>query len=231
MKNHLVCLKEASVLDYYVSGFWWAKESSFSPEQIQAFMSLLQILMENLRTKRMTIADNLRELAAAMKEVSRSEADENDGPELFSLDESTCIIDFLKGSLFQHYKLYEFVFIHSRDDLFLRFQENIDVDLFINSLHAHPLEEGLSQDMYSLFIDVGTPEQPEEETLPEEQKFDYVIETPTRDPLEGFTVEDVKQVLQNITGSVVKNLQSEINKKLQQQEEDYLARLEKVIRS
>ncbi|KAG2467334.1 CBCO1 protein, partial [Polypterus senegalus] len=177
MKNHLVCLKEASVLDYYVSGFWWAKESSFSPEQIQAFMSLLQILMENLRTKRMTIADNLRELAAAMKE------------------------------------------------------ENIDVDLFINSLHAHPLEEGLSQDMYSLFIDVGTPEQPEEETLPEEQKFDYVIETPTRDPLEGFTVEDVKQVLQNITGSVVKNLQSEINKKLQQQEEDYLARLEKVIRS
>ncbi|KAB0351851.1 hypothetical protein FD754_016708, partial [Muntiacus muntjak] len=48
-KNLQTCLKEASLLDYYVSGFLWAKGMNFSVIQYSKFMTLLDMLLHNLR--------------------------------------------------------------------------------------------------------------------------------------------------------------------------------------
>lgn len=48
-KNHKTCMREAALLDYYVCGFWWAKEASFSPTQTSFTMAVLHSLLDNIR--------------------------------------------------------------------------------------------------------------------------------------------------------------------------------------
>ena len=42
-------LKEASILDYYVAGFWWAREQGFVQEQASAFYTVLHMMLENVK--------------------------------------------------------------------------------------------------------------------------------------------------------------------------------------
>ena len=42
-------IKEATLLDYYVSAVWWAREQSFSASQTSAFYTLVHVLLENLK--------------------------------------------------------------------------------------------------------------------------------------------------------------------------------------
>lgn len=47
-------MKEAALLDYYVCGFWWAKEASFSPTQTSFTMAVLHLLLDNVRGTEVT---------------------------------------------------------------------------------------------------------------------------------------------------------------------------------
>jgi len=43
-------LNEAIILDYFVAALWWAaKEQKFTKEQISAFYTLIQTLLDNVR--------------------------------------------------------------------------------------------------------------------------------------------------------------------------------------
>jgi hypothetical protein len=42
-------MREVALLDYYSSGFWWAKESGFSPAQISFSMAVFQRLLDNIK--------------------------------------------------------------------------------------------------------------------------------------------------------------------------------------
>ena len=51
LKNQRTCMREAALLDYYVSGFWWAKEANFSSTQLSFTMAVLQMMLDNMRGK------------------------------------------------------------------------------------------------------------------------------------------------------------------------------------
>lgn len=51
MKEPLTSLKQAVLLDYYVSGFWWAKALEFTPVQLGGLLTLLNMLMNNIESK------------------------------------------------------------------------------------------------------------------------------------------------------------------------------------
>lgn len=51
LKKHKACVKEAALLDYFVAGFWWAKEMTFTCQQISFIMALLQLLLDNIKGK------------------------------------------------------------------------------------------------------------------------------------------------------------------------------------
>uniref|UniRef100_A0ACB8F7T2 Uncharacterized protein n=1 Tax=Sphaerodactylus townsendi TaxID=933632 RepID=A0ACB8F7T2_9SAUR len=55
LKQFKTSLKEAVLLDYYVSGFCWAKETNFAAVQIAGFMTLLNLLLENLGNHLVTL--------------------------------------------------------------------------------------------------------------------------------------------------------------------------------
>ncbi|XP_013927288.1 PREDICTED: uncharacterized protein C10orf107-like [Thamnophis sirtalis] len=86
-----------------------------------------------------------------------------------------------------------------------------------------PLEEGLPSDIYFKFEEEEEEEEPGG-VLAEEPAEEQV----TVDPLMGYTIEDVRSVLGQLTNELIGNIQSEIYEKLQMQEDAYSTRIEKL---
>lgn len=49
LREHETSLEDATVLDFYVSGFWWGKEQGWNEQQISALVTVHQRLIENVR--------------------------------------------------------------------------------------------------------------------------------------------------------------------------------------
>ncbi|XP_028733061.1 ciliary-associated calcium-binding coiled-coil protein 1 [Peromyscus leucopus] len=230
-KNLQTCLRDAILLDYYVSGFFWAKGMDFSIDQYSKFMTLLDMLLNNLQTLHMSLEDSIKWLGEVMAEIGPNRSRKNEEPHVFDVKEANAITDYLKISLFQHYRLYEFMFNSTREEIVIGTEQTIEVVKPADYPFPAPLEEGISLDIYSAFIDRSpTPESeqkvPDQEQSPQESQPE--TETAEVDPLVGFTIDDVKSALARVTDEVLLNIQKEINEKLQVQEEAFSARIEKL---
>ncbi|GCB79468.1 hypothetical protein scyTo_0019550, partial [Scyliorhinus torazame] len=93
-----------------------------------------------------------------------------------------------------------------------------------------PLEESLTWDIYSSYVLLQPSEEMGTKVEVKAEGSGEVTETTTVDPLENYTIDDVKSALGEVTGDVLRNLQTEINEKLQKQEEAYTARISKLIK-
>ncbi|XP_066522507.1 ciliary-associated calcium-binding coiled-coil protein 1 isoform X2 [Hoplias malabaricus] len=226
-KKHQTCLKEAAILDYFVAGFWWAKEMNFNCQQISFIMALLQLLLDNLKDKQMPFSENIKAFTQNLLTTRKSSADTNVKP-LFDRDQIKSITDYFKSGLFQHYRLYQFLFTHPRNEMLQGMERNIEV---VNAgVFAAPLEEGIPSEVYLRYI-APAPETPppqeleeclekhEEEPGESEQREGHTI-------LEDFSVEDVREVLGEMTKEMLTKLQAEFTEKLRIQEESYTSRLD-----
>uniref|UniRef100_A0A9J8CH84 Ciliary associated calcium binding coiled-coil 1 n=1 Tax=Cyprinus carpio carpio TaxID=630221 RepID=A0A9J8CH84_CYPCA len=201
IENHQTCVKEAALLEYFVNGFCWAKEMNFSSQQISFIMALLQQLLDNIKNKQ-SFADNFKTF---IQTVLASKASF-----LFTTtDQIKAITDYFKTSLFQHYRLYELIFNHRREEQLLKIEKCIEV---INPAEfAAPLEEGMPTDLYFHYMApprVQTPEQTMQASHEEN------VEEPGKAELEespgnqvGFSVEDVREVLGEMTQEMLAKLQ------------------------
>uniref|UniRef100_A0A8C2DR72 Ciliary associated calcium binding coiled-coil 1 n=1 Tax=Cyprinus carpio TaxID=7962 RepID=A0A8C2DR72_CYPCA len=222
IENHQTCVKEAALLEYFVNGFCWAKEMNFSSQQISFIMALLQQLLDNIKNKQ-SFADNFKTF---IQTVLASKASF-----LFTTtDQIKAITDYFKTSLFQHYRLYELIFNHRREEQLLKIEKCIEV---INPAEfAAPLEEGMPTDLYFHYMApprVQTPEQTMQASHEEN------VEEPGKAELEespgnqvGFSVEDVREVLGEMTQEMLAKLQADFTEKLRVHEETYISRLERL---
>ncbi|XP_025925728.1 ciliary-associated calcium-binding coiled-coil protein 1 [Apteryx rowi] len=222
-------LKEAILLDYYTSGFWWAKEMNFSLTQLTGFMGLLNFLLENLSDKHMTLVDNIKELGRKMAGIGGTHSEGSGGLDFFSVEQAKAVIDYLNISLFQRYKLYEYLFHSPREELVISDKYVTELAPPADDTFPVPLEEGIPSDISSspTAAEMDSKESDQEsyleEPCPEAESFEA-------DASAGFTVEDVKSVMGEIKNEIIGNLEAEINKKLQIQEEAYTSRTEKLKR-
>ncbi|XP_033622462.1 ciliary-associated calcium-binding coiled-coil protein 1 isoform X3 [Fukomys damarensis] len=123
-KNLQTCLKDAILLDYYVSGFLWAKGMDFSIIQCSKFMTLLDMLLHNLKTLNMSLEDNIKWLGEVMAEIGPTHSQRIDEWNTFDVKQANAIIDYLKMSFFQHYKLYKFIFYSTREEIVIGTERN-----------------------------------------------------------------------------------------------------------
>ncbi|XDV44960.1 hypothetical protein PO909_013162 [Leuciscus waleckii] len=195
-KKHQICLKEAAQLEYFVSGFWWAKEMNFTSQQVSFIMALLQQLLDSIKYKQASFADNFKAFTQTVLATRKSPSTEAKESFLFNTDQIKAITDYFKTSLFQHYRQYELLFSHRREEQLLKIEKCIEV---INPADfAAPLEEGMSTDLYFHYVDpprVQTPEKGMEESHEanmEEAGKAELEESPGNHV--GFSVEDVQEV-------------------------------------
>ncbi|XP_053442018.1 ciliary-associated calcium-binding coiled-coil protein 1 isoform X2 [Nycticebus coucang] len=146
-------LKDAILLDYYVSGFLWARGMDFSIIQYSKFMTLLNMLLHNLKTLHMSLEDSIKWLGEVMAELGPNHSQKCDDWNIFDIKQANAIIDYLKISLFQHYKLYEFLFYSAREEIVIGAEQVIEVVKPPGCPFPDPLEEGISFDIYSTFIE------------------------------------------------------------------------------
>ncbi|XP_028424506.1 ciliary-associated calcium-binding coiled-coil protein 1 isoform X4 [Perca flavescens] len=142
LRNHQICMKEAALLDYYVCGFWWAKEANFTPIKISFTMAVLHMLLDNIREKQMVLVENLMEFAKALCAACKWSTSKEDSPPLLDREEATALISYIRNSLFQKYRLYELLFTTSREELLTGMERTIEVLSCQDALT--PLEEGIS---------------------------------------------------------------------------------------
>uniref|UniRef100_A0A8C6Y4B8 Ciliary associated calcium binding coiled-coil 1 n=1 Tax=Naja naja TaxID=35670 RepID=A0A8C6Y4B8_NAJNA len=235
LKHRLTSLTEAALLDYYVSGFWWAKGLEFSSVQIGGFLTLLNLLLDNLETYHMSLEENIQELASAMAGIGLSNSEISGGFEFFTIDQAKAIINYVKSSLFQHYTLYKYLFHGPREELVIGDEQVVEVVQPAKTPFPAPLEEGLASDIYSKFLALtpGEEEEEEEEEEATKEPERVLAEAPaeeqgTVDPLMGYTIEDVRLLLGQLTNDLISNIQTEIYEKLQMQEDTYSTRIEKL---
>ncbi|KAM7382241.1 hypothetical protein PAMA_012887 [Pampus argenteus] len=117
LRHHQICTKEATLLDYYVCGFWWAKEAKFKPTQISFTMAVLHMLLDNIQEKQMSLLDNLMGFAKALAVACRCSALEEGTSPPLDREEATALISYTRVSLFQKYRLYELLFTTPREEL------------------------------------------------------------------------------------------------------------------
>ncbi|XP_045147425.1 ciliary-associated calcium-binding coiled-coil protein 1 isoform X2 [Echinops telfairi] len=230
-KDLQTSLKEAILLDYYASGFLWAQGMDFSVIQYSKFMTLLDMLLHNLKTLHMSLEDSIKWVGEVMAEVGPCHLGKNDEWNIFDVTQAKAIIDYLKISLFQHYKLYEFLFYSTREEIVIGTEQVVEVVKPAESPFPGPLEEGISFDTYSTFIMPPPTSVTDTKGLDQEQgpeKSQSETDASDMDPLSGLTIEDIKSVLGQVTEDVLISIQTEINEKLQIQEEAFNARIEKL---
>ncbi|KAM7371300.1 hypothetical protein PAMP_010782 [Pampus punctatissimus] len=145
-RNHQTCMKEAALLDYYVCGFWWAKEAKFKPTQISFTMAVLHMLLDNIQEKQMSLLDNLMDFAKALAAACRCSSLEQGTSPPLDREEATALIDYTRDSLFQKYRLYELLFTTPKEELLTGMERMIEVFPCEDALT--PLEEGISIQVY-----------------------------------------------------------------------------------
>ncbi|KAI5769063.1 CABCOCO1 [Gulo gulo luscus] len=203
----------------------------FSVIQYSKFMTLLDMLLHNLRTLHMSLEDSIKWLGEVMAETGPSHSQKNEEWNVFNMKQANAVIDYLKISLFQHYKLYEFLFYSTREEIVIGTEQVLEVVKPSGGLLPDPLEEGISFDIYSTFIEPPPKLDTEMKGLDQEQgpeESQSEANTSAMDPLVGFTIKDIKAVLDQVTDDIVIGIQTEINEKLQIQEEAFNARIEKL---
>uniref|UniRef100_A0A8C6IH60 Ciliary associated calcium binding coiled-coil 1 n=1 Tax=Mus spicilegus TaxID=10103 RepID=A0A8C6IH60_MUSSI len=179
----------------------------------------------------MSLEDSIKWLGEVMAEIGPNHSQKSEDFHVFEVKEANAIIDYLKISLFQHYRLYEFLFYSTREEIVIGTEQTIEVVKPADYPFPAPLEEGISLDTYSAFIEpLPTPDM-EQKVLDQEQGTqEALLESEMReeDPLGGFTIDDVKSALERVTDEVLISMQKEISEKLQVQEEAFNARIEKL---
>ncbi|XP_050980480.1 ciliary-associated calcium-binding coiled-coil protein 1 isoform X2 [Labeo rohita] len=229
IKNQQTCVKEAALLEYFVNGFWWAKEMNFNSKQISFIMALLQQLLDNIKYKQSSFAENFKAFTQTVLATRQSSSTQDKASFLFTTDQIKAITDYFKTSLFQHYRLYELLFNHRREEKLLKIE---CIEVINPAEFAAPLEEGMPADLYFHYMApprVQTPEQAVQVSHMEN------VEEPGKAELEespgnhvGFRVEDVREVLGEMTQEMLAKLQADFTEKLRVHEETYISRLERL---
>ncbi|TRY86862.1 hypothetical protein DNTS_002554 [Danionella cerebrum] len=226
-KKHQTCLKEAALLENFVNAFWWAKEMNFTSQQISFIMALLQLLIDNIKNKHASFAESFTTFSETLLSTRSPPSTKEKSSSFFSNEQIKDIMDYFRISLFQHHRLHELVFSHQREELLVKMEKSIEV---INPVDfSAPLEEGFPCDLYYRHMAPSSVQAPEED--PQESQ-EEVLEEPEAAVLEegheGFSVEEVRELLGEMTREMLTNLQADFTEKLRLHEETHLSRIERL---
>merc|ERR1711963_68176 len=140
---------------------------------------------------------------------------ESGGCEFFSADQARQITDYLHSSLFQHFKLYEFMFSQQQTEEIISNELTLEVPPPA-SLPFPPPSLTASSDENKPLEDAPPP--PPEVKLPVEVKDLFCKLQP----------EDVKSVVNEVAAEVLQTLQTGVEGKIRNYEETMLKRINKM---
>ncbi|XP_060950450.1 ciliary-associated calcium-binding coiled-coil protein 1 [Limanda limanda] len=153
LRNYKRCMRDGGLLDFYVLGFWWTNEQKFSPAQTSFTMAVLQMLIDNIKEKQMTMVQNMLAFAQALIPATQRVISGGETTSLLSIEEGKELIGYVVDSLFQNHRLYKVVLTTPREEIVVSLERTIEVfeGLF------EPLSEGVSSVLPEVTTHVSLP--------------------------------------------------------------------------
>ncbi|XP_058958331.2 ciliary-associated calcium-binding coiled-coil protein 1 isoform X1 [Pocillopora verrucosa] len=238
IENYHISLPEACVLDYYVAGFWFAKEQNFTLQQISAFFTLLKEMLDNIKEKQFSLVDSIQNFKSLLAGIGVENCPLNGGLECFDVNQAKLITDYFTDSLFQHYKLYQFLFTQEPQEEVVISELEVEVPPLASIPFPPPLDEGMTEEMWREHV-MTPPQspQPEEQTEGEKEQSgeeahsDNVAHSKDQTAeniLSSIEPAQVKNIVKKVADEVLGNFQAEVEVRLKERETALAAKIGKL---
>ncbi|XP_052225445.1 ciliary-associated calcium-binding coiled-coil protein 1-like isoform X2 [Dreissena polymorpha] len=228
--NYTIDLTEAATLDYYTAAVYWGVQQKFTAQQLSGFFTVVHMLLGNVKDKHMSLVENMVEFNKLFAGIGIEDV-KSTGLDFFDLPSVKSITQYMYSSLFQHYRLFLYMFTHSQAEEIIGTDLEVEVAKSASLPHPPPLEEGVTEEMHSLYIATPPPTPTPE---PEEEKPDAAQELEDQvsqsDLFSQLTANDVREVIESVTREMLGSLQTEIGMKLQDKEAQIIQRINKIHR-
>ncbi|CAK8671387.1 ciliary-associated calcium-binding coiled-coil protein 1-like isoform X2 [Clavelina lepadiformis] len=230
-------LTQACQLDCYVIAFHWAKDKCFDERQLSGFITLVSNILNNIKEHQMSKAENITYLKECFSGVGSENPDVVSIPlYFFKLEHAKLIMQYLLTTIFQHYKLYEYLFTQQQDELIIGSDLCTEVCPEMSGPFPPPLQEAIPVETYELFAvqkdteKLGSVDAMDEATITE-QIADSVlkaVESSESEIVKTVPTSDLRKIIENITKEMVLPAKAEIQNKIKGKEATYLARISKI---
>ncbi|XP_064382011.1 ciliary-associated calcium-binding coiled-coil protein 1-like [Halichondria panicea] len=224
-------LREAALLDYFVSGYWFAaREEGLSDVQVSAFITILHTLLDNLKSKQLSLEENILAFKEMVAAVGNPPSPVVPNPlKCFTMETGLFTLRYLKSSLFQHYSLFHYLLSEEQEEEIIIQNLIVNVPPDPTTLCPPPLEEAVTLDLYQRCISPPPPPPPEEQADEE----DVTDNSEVPEVSEGVrqmkvSAEELKLVMEDIAKMKLTSYKEEMSQKLKRKEEVMLTRLSKL---
>lgn len=231
-------LREAAILDYYTSAVWWAKEQNFTEQQMSGFFTAVHTLLDNVKDKQMSLVENVMELKKMLVGIGTDGVAglPSGGMEFFDEAQGQAITKYIFNSLFQHYRLFEYMFYHTQDEEIIGTNLDIEVAKAASLPFPPPLDEGIEEDKYQAFVKTPPPTPaavPQEVGGAKAEEGEEAAKEPVDIDLDAdvftkLSIQDVKEVVESVAAEMLGGLQNEVAIKLREKENAILTKINKI---
>ncbi|CAD5118917.1 DgyrCDS7592 [Dimorphilus gyrociliatus] len=230
-------LKEGSALDYYVGLVWFAKQQKYNAEQTSALYTVGHNLFDNIQEKHISLVENLKELKKYFAGIAMNDTVElSGGLECFDLNQAKDILTFLNITIFQHYRLYEYMFCCTQAEEIIGLDLEVEVPKPATLPWPAPLDEAVDESLFKQYI-APPPEPTPEPELSEEElaalkaaEIEKDIETAKREDelLSQLQPEEIKKIISEVFEEVVGTVDHQVAEKLREKENQFIQRINKI---
>ncbi|KAL2918230.1 hypothetical protein HK105_202157 [Polyrhizophydium stewartii] len=219
-------LQSSILVSFYHSNYTFAKENKFSQIQISVVFSILKATLDKALEKSlvqvMAIAEFKKMLfdytstaPSALANQSSASAVESAGWEIFSPGESKLIIDYAMSTLFQHYRLFQYVFSNEQEKQEIECPVQIELPPT-----APPLADAITLEAYE--TEQRAREQAERELMDAQGLANAA------DALEALPPEELKLITLDTISSLLESVSAEFDRMLLDQRQRFLAQFSKI---
>ncbi|KAH9520422.1 hypothetical protein Btru_060742 [Bulinus truncatus] len=223
-------LKDASVLDYHVGAAYWAKQQGYNAKQFAGFFSISYQLLQKIKDEKCSMVDLFKAYHKKLAGIGTEEKN-NGEMDFFSIDQAKNITDYLHSSIFQHYKLYSFLFSRPQLEEILCCDLSLETPLPAKTPYPPPLDEGLLESVYKEFLVLpisSSAEQTDSDASKSTTKTEVNLPEDVEDLFAKLSPEDVRMIIQEVSSEVLYSLQSNVENKIKTQETTVLSKINKI---
>ncbi|KAI8916887.1 flagellar C1a complex subunit C1a-32-domain-containing protein [Entophlyctis helioformis] len=219
-------LQNSILLSFYHSCYYFAKENKFAPIQISVFFSIMKITLDKTFDKSLSHLHALSEFkkllfdymaSPSLNQVNQSASNalESASWEIFGPQECKLIVDYAISTIFQHHRLYQYVFTNEQE------KQEIELPITLElPPNPPPLSEGITFEAYE--TEQRARELAERDLLDAESLANAV------DILDSLSPEEIKQTALDVIAGLLEGISSEFDKMLLEQRDRFLSQMAKV---
>ncbi|XP_060603659.1 ciliary-associated calcium-binding coiled-coil protein 1-like isoform X2 [Ruditapes philippinarum] len=156
LENNAIDITQASILDYYTSAVYWGIQQKFTAQQLSGFFTVMHTLLENIKEKHLSMTENSVEFSKMLAGIGVDEV-KSGSLDFFSVKEAKVVSQYVYTTLFQHYRLFLFMFTHSQAEEIIGTDLEVEVAKAADVPFPPPLDEGVSADLFQDYIKTPPP--------------------------------------------------------------------------